>query len=131
MRRYGFYHRYDTPAELDLLNQLWPLVNDRLNYFTPTKKPTGYATDTVGRRKRLYDTPATPYHRLLTAGVLSSAQETELAAYKATLKPAAMANRIHQIQQELTRHAALKTRNLADQARPKLPDPSGIRLRAS
>lgn len=29
-------------------------------------------------------------------------------------------------QQELTRHAALKTRRLAEQARPKLPDPAGI-----
>jgi hypothetical protein len=131
VRRYGFYHRYDTPAELDLLNQLWPLINDRLNFLTPTKKPTGYATDTVGRRKRIYDTPTTPYQRLLAAGVLSPAQQAELATYKATLKPAAIANRINTIQQDLTRHSALKTRRLEEQARPKLPDPSGIRVRAS
>ncbi|MBK8460332.1 MAG: DDE-type integrase/transposase/recombinase [Candidatus Phosphoribacter sp.] len=131
VRRYGFYHRYDTPAELDLLNQLWPLVNDRLNFLTPTKKPVGYTTDRVGRRKRVYDTPSTPYQRLLTAGVLSRTQEADLAAYKATLKPAAIANRITEIQQELTRHAALKTRQLADQTRPQLPHPAGIRVRAS
>ena len=71
VRRYGFYYRYDTPRELELLNQLWTLVNDRLNYLTPTKKPTGYSTDRVGRRKRVYDTPATPYQRLLAAGVLN------------------------------------------------------------
>ena len=41
MRRYGFYHRYDTATELALLNQLWPLVNDRLNYFAPTKRRIG------------------------------------------------------------------------------------------
>ena len=35
VRRYGFYHRYDTPTELNLLNQLWALVCDRLNYLTP------------------------------------------------------------------------------------------------
>ena len=34
VRRYGFYHRYDTPTELDLLNQLWRLVCDRLNFPT-------------------------------------------------------------------------------------------------
>jgi len=39
VRRYAFYWRYDTPEALTLLNQLWPLVNDRLNYFTPTKEP--------------------------------------------------------------------------------------------
>ena len=34
VRRYGFYHRYDIPVELDLLNQLWTLVYDRLNFLT-------------------------------------------------------------------------------------------------
>lgn len=58
VRQYAFYWRYDTPEALVLLNQLWELVNDRLNYLTPTIKPTGYATDRNGRRKRLYDNPA-------------------------------------------------------------------------
>lgn len=35
VRRYGFYYRYDTPTELRILNQLWPLVNDRLNFTRP------------------------------------------------------------------------------------------------
>ena len=131
VRRYGFYYRYDTPRELELLNQLWPLVNDRLNYLTPTKKPTGYSTDRVGRRKRVYDTPATPYQRLLAAGVLNPAQEAELAARKAALKPAAIAAQINAIQQELTRAAGLKTRHLEEQTRPQLPNPAGIRVRAS
>ena len=131
VRRYGFYHRYDTPTELELLNRLWPLVCDRLNFLTPTKKPTGYTTDSVGRRKRVYDSPRTPYQRLLDAGVLSPAQERELAGRKATLKPAAMAAQIHHIQLELTRLAANKTRRLEEQARPKLPNPTGIRLAAS
>lgn len=131
VRRYGFYHRYDTPAELALLTELWPLVNDRLNYFTPTKKPTGYATDAVGRRIRLYDTPRSPYQRLLTAGVLSPAQQAELTAYKATLKPSAIAHRITEIQHELTRLAAAKTRRLEHQITWKAPDPAGLKTRAS
>ncbi|MBO1031910.1 transposase family protein [Tessaracoccus sp. SD287] len=131
VRRYGFYHRYDTALELELLNQLWGLVNDRLNYLTPTKKPIGYATDQVGRRKRLYDKPRSPYQRLLDAEVLSPAQQRELSAHKATLRPAAMATQIHHLQQELTRLAGHKTRRLAEQARPNLPNPSGIRLQAS
>ncbi|WGH82654.1 transposase family protein [Auritidibacter ignavus] len=49
VRRYGFSYRYDTAPELELLQRLWPLVNDRLNFFTPRKKPTGYSTDRVGR----------------------------------------------------------------------------------
>ncbi len=41
VRRYGFYYRYDTEDERRLLNRRWPLVNDRLNYLTPTVKPVG------------------------------------------------------------------------------------------
>lgn len=73
VRKYGFYYRYDTASELELLNQLWPLVNDQFNFFKPTKKPLGYATDRVGRRKRIYDTPRTPYTRLLDSGTLTEA----------------------------------------------------------
>jgi IS30 family transposase len=45
VRKYGFYYRYDTSNERVVLNRLWRLVNDRLNYLTPTKKPTGYGSD--------------------------------------------------------------------------------------
>jgi hypothetical protein len=128
VRRYGMYWRYDTPAELKLLNELWPLVNDRLNYFTPTVKPTGWATGRSGRRKRLYDKPAAPYDRLLAAGVLSEAQKTELATHKASLDAHDIARRIDAIQTQLVRLAATETRRLEQQTKPRLPDQSGIKL---
>ncbi|MGZ0213066.1 MAG: hypothetical protein ACKVI4_11390 [Actinomycetales bacterium] len=43
-------------AELALLGELCTVVSARLNFFTSTKKPTGYATTADGRRKRVYDT---------------------------------------------------------------------------
>lgn len=129
VRRYGFYYRYDTPEELTLLNELWALVCDRLNFFTPTKKPTGYATDKIGRRKRLYDAPQSPYQRLLQAGVLSPAQQAELAQYKDTLSPVAIADQIDAIQARLIALAAQKTRELERQALRDLPDPRGIKIR--
>jgi hypothetical protein len=79
VRKYGFYYRYDTDDERRLLNRLWRLVNDRFNYLTPTKKPTGWGTDRNGRRTRLYDQPQTPLDRLLAAKVLAPAQQTQLA----------------------------------------------------
>ena len=66
----------------------------------------------------------------MLAGVLSPAQQAELATYKATLKPAAIASQIHHIQQELTRLAGHKTRRFEEQARPRLPNPNGIRITA-
>jgi len=78
VRRYGFHWRHDTVEASTLLSRLWPVVNDRFNYFTPTKKPTGRATTASGRRKRLYAAPRTPLERLLDAGVLSTGQADQL-----------------------------------------------------
>ena len=80
VRRHGFYWRYDTSDELTLLNQLWPLVNDRMNYFTPTKKPIGWDTTKTGRRKRVYDAPRTPLDRLLAAEILSPVKKRSCVA---------------------------------------------------
>lgn len=130
VRRYGYYYRYDTPDQLKLLNALWRLVGDRLNYFTPTKKPTGWATDAKGRRRRLYDTPATPYDRLLASGVLSGTQEADLRAKKASLDPVHIARRIDAVQRRLLALAAAKTEDLRTQQTRPLPDPAGIKLTA-
>ena len=77
VRKYAFYYRYDTPEERTVLNRLWPLVNDRLNYLTPTIKPIGYASSSDGRRRRLDAGPGCAGRRLLAAGVLSPAQQAE------------------------------------------------------
>ncbi|BBX95923.1 hypothetical protein MLAC_12170 [Mycobacterium lacus] len=41
VRKHAFYWRYDTAQELELLNRLWQLVSLRLNFFTPTRRPSG------------------------------------------------------------------------------------------
>ncbi|MGO1949598.1 MAG: integrase, partial [Mycobacteriaceae bacterium] len=129
VRCYAFYWRYDTPAEVKLLNQLWPLVNDRLNYLTPTKKPTGWATDAAGRRRRVYDDPATPINRLLDADVLSTAQRNELPAHREALNPAELARRIQSLQDRLTGLARRRTLDLEAATTTTLPDATtGIRL---
>ena len=109
VRRYAFYYRYDTPEELAVLNRLWPLVGDRLNYLTPTIKPVGFGSDRNGRRKRLYDKPQTPFDRVLAAGVLSPAQAAELTAYRDSLNPAAIGRQIADLQAALMKLAAEKT----------------------
>jgi hypothetical protein len=133
VRKYGFYYRYDTDEERAVLNRLWRLVNDRLNYLTPTKKPVGFGTDRNGRRTRLYDKPATPLDRLLAAKVLSPAQEVELIAYRDSLNPAAIARQIADLQNALLTLAKDKTEQLYLATIPTaLPDlRNGIRIKAS
>jgi hypothetical protein len=133
VRKYAFYYRYDTPEERALLARLWPLVNDRLNYLTPTKKPIGYGSDRNGRRTRLYDPPRTPFDRLLAARVLAPAQEAELTAYRDTLNPAELARRIGDLQDRLAQLAKDKTEQLYLAGFPStLPDVHrGILVQAS
>ena len=133
MGKYGFYYRYDTDAERRVLNRLWPLVNERFNYLTPTKKPVGFGSDRNGRRKRLYDKPATPLDRLLEAKVLAPSQEAELLAYRDSLNPAAIAREIADLQTRLLVLAKDKTEQLYLASIPSaLPDiRKGIRIKAS
>ena len=133
VRRYGFYYRYDTVEERAALNRLWPLVNDRLNYLTPTRKPVGFGTDRNGRRTRLYDQPATPLERLLAAKVLSPTQEAELIAYRDSLNPAAIARQIADLQALLLKLAKDKTEQFYLASIPsELPDVrKGVRVKAS
>lgn len=112
VRKHAFHWRYDTPDELTLLNELWPLVSMRLNFFTPTKKPTGYATTASGRRKRLYDAPATPWQRVLASGLLDDTQAAAVQARIAGVNPADLTRQINQLQLRLIELSHGKTETL-------------------
>ncbi|UNX53626.1 integrase [Georgenia sp. TF02-10] len=109
VRKNAFRYRYDTPAELELLGDLWELVNLRKNYLLPTKKVTGWRETPAGRHVRTYDAPRTPYQRVLDSGVLTAEQAAELTAVRAELNPADLTRRITAIQAQLERHARAKT----------------------
>jgi hypothetical protein len=83
-----------------ILNRLWSHVNDWLNYFTPTKKPIGWES-AAGRQKRVYDSPATPFDRLLRAQVLSSTQEDELRERRNGLDVCELAREVLACQEDL------------------------------
>lgn len=112
VRKYAFYYRYDTAEERAVLNRMWKLVNDRLNYLTPTIKPIGYASSADGRRRRLYDAPQTPLDRPLAARVLSAAQQADLITYRDSLNPAQIGRKIADLQNRLLILAKEKTEQL-------------------
>lgn len=113
VRKHAFYWRYDTADELELLNQLWPLVSLRLNFFTPTKKPIAYSTTADGRRRRVYDTPKTPWQRLQESGVIDAHQLAALATRIEGVNPADLTRQINAIQIRLLDLAQAKTEALA------------------
>lgn len=114
VRKHAFYWRYDTPTELNLLNQMWPLVSKRLNFFTPTRKPVGYITMANGRRRRIYDAPATPWQRVKAYGILTEEQIAAVEARIQGVNPADLTRQINTIQTQLTKLARAKTEAITD-----------------
>lgn len=113
VRKHAFYWRYDTERELELLNRLWRLVSLRLNFFTPTKKAVGYTTTANGRKKRIYDKPATPWQRLRASGVLDAKQLSNILERIDEVNPADLTRQINAIQMQLLDLAKVKTETLA------------------
>jgi Integrase core domain len=113
VRKHAFYWRYDTPQELELLNRLWRLVSLRLNFFTPTKKAVGYTTTVDGRKKRIYDKPATPWQRLQVSDVIDAEHLSKAAARIEGINPADLTRQINAIQMQLLDLAKAKTEALA------------------
>ena len=136
VRKFGFHYRYDTHDERAILAALWQVVCLKLNYFTATKKPTGWTQAASGRRKRVYDDPTTPYQRLVDSGILSTAQHEELEAIYRSINPAQLTRQILTYQDRLISLAKDKTLTIAanindkDHARQKRRT-TGIRIKAS
>ena len=58
------YHRYDTPAELALLNEIWELDRVFTNYLLPQQKLVFKQRNGAKVTKR-YDTATTPHQRAI------------------------------------------------------------------
>jgi hypothetical protein len=102
VRKHAFRYRYETDAELALLNKLWAEVMDKQNHLLPCVKAVDWAETASGRKKRLYDAPATPYARVLAAGALKPGPKAQrLARHRQGLNPAAITRRINHIQNQL------------------------------
>lgn len=65
VRRNIGYYRHDTTRELDLLNQLWPLVSTHTNLFLPQQRLIS-KTRTGAHTQKRHHTATTPLTRLQT-----------------------------------------------------------------
>ena len=83
------YHRYDTPAELVLLNKIWALQSLLSNYFYPQQKLVYKARDGAKVIKK-YDTAATPQQRAQTHPNLPTTAKADLTRTYLDINPAAL-----------------------------------------
>ena len=78
------YYRYDTPEQLVLLNRLYAVMHYYVNFFLPVMKLEEKVRQ-GSRVKRVYDTPQTPYARVLASPDVSDEHKAELRETYATL----------------------------------------------
>lgn len=101
------YLRYDTPAELLLLNKIWVLQSHMTNYFCPQQKLVSKVRDGAKVSKK-YDTATTPRHRAEHHDSVNAHDKAILADTYAGLNPAAIQRQIQALTTELITLATSK-----------------------
>lgn len=94
------YHRYDTPAEQDLLNRLYGLLRLQNNFFSPSQKLIEKHRHGAKVTKR-YDTAQTPYQRVLADPNVTKKTKAALTRQYKQLNPAQLRRDILDLQDEL------------------------------
>ena len=84
VRRFVGDLRYDTPAQVALLNQLYGVLHFYINFFMPVLKLKEKVRHGSQVTKK-YDPPQTPYQRVLVSPEVSAKVKAKLRAQYASL----------------------------------------------
>jgi hypothetical protein len=101
------YGRYDTPAELEILRELYGHLRLYVNFFQPQMKLVAKTRQGAKVSKR-FDTARTPYQRALASPHVSRTAKRELSRTFLELNPAELKRRIGSCQDRLIELAAHK-----------------------
>ena len=107
MRTVVDYHRYDTPAELVLLNKIWVLQSQMTNYFLAQQKLISKVRDGAKVTKK-YDVPTTPHRRAERHKKVSAQDKTIMKDTLTGLNPAAIQRQIQALTAQLLTAATSK-----------------------
>jgi hypothetical protein len=119
VRRAVGYHRYDTAAEVELLNQIYALLRLQINFFTPQQKLISKTRQGAKVIKR-YDAAQTPYQRLLADERIDEKIKTGLTQQYLTLNPAPAPPRHPRPQRPASRaHSGQGSTNPATRSAPR------------
>jgi hypothetical protein len=101
------YLRYDTDAELELLNQIWVLQSLIGNHFYPQQKLISKVRDGAKITKK-YDRARTPYNRAGAHPAVTALRRRHLTAQHASFNPAAVQRQIQALCDQLLTLATAK-----------------------
>lgn len=110
VRKYVGYERYDCHEAVTAMNELYDTLRLYLNFFQPSFKLQSKVkrAKTDGKQaakpyKRIYDTPKTPYKRVLERLDIDQAAKDKLAAQYERLNPKLLRDRIQVLTTQLER----------------------------
>lgn len=111
VRKYVGYERYDCQEAVDAMNELYCVLRLYVNYFQPTFKlqsKTKRVKACDGKQfdkpyKRVYDTPRSPYQRMLERDDVSKDVKAKLRLEYETLNPKVLRDRIKALTMRLER----------------------------
>ncbi len=118
------YHRYDTEAELLLLNKIWVLQSLITNFFLPQQKLLSKVRDGAKITKK-YDLPSTPHHRADRHPTVSVQDKTIMNDSLVELNPAAIQRQIQALSAELL---TLTTSKATARSKPPPAAPAAARI---
>jgi hypothetical protein len=114
------YHRYDTAAELVLLNKIWVLQSQLTNYFLAQQKLLSKVRDGAKVTKK-YDQPTTPHRRAQRHLQVTAEDKAIMDDVLTGLNPAAIQRQIQALTAELL---ILTTTKSAAARKPSVQGPS-------
>jgi hypothetical protein len=110
------YYRYDKPEQLALLTAFYQVLRLYTNFFQPVMK-LAEKIRCGSRLTRRYDTPKTPYHRILAHPAVSGDVKAHLEAQYQQLNVVQLKRELNRIQAQLF-HSAITS---GPPPRPPLP----------
>lgn len=103
VRKYIGYERYDCTEAVTAMNELYETLRLYLNFFQPTFKLMGKERRPNGGYKRIYDTPKTPYKRVLERADIDQDVKEKLTEQYESLNPKQLRDRIQALTTQLER----------------------------
>ena len=121
VRRAVGYLRYDSCAEVDILNELYAYLGCYTNFFQPVVKLVS-KTRTGSKVTKKYDEAKTPYRRVLECSDIDDKIKARLEKKYDSLNPAELKRQISILQDKLLKLNSLKKtleRNSTIDEKPK------------
>src|SRR4030042_4492646 len=100
VRKAAGYFRYETKDELQMLNELYSHLRLYINFFIPVAKKIKKIR--IGSKiKKMYDTPMTPYKRVIGSKYIEPEAKEKLTQQHSKLNPAQLKREISALQDKL------------------------------